>query len=132
MNSFGDLRKAVEQVTLVEDLRLGRVEVLGLGITKRPCPKTDDPSPPVRDGEGDPTSKTLPTSRRQQPGRIEDAPVEIQPPSRSYKPRNSPRWRVPQTEFYYSRMLYVAVFQVAAGPYGFLGFGLVEVLVVVE
>src|SRR5215217_1313818 len=64
-DSLEDLREPVEQIPLVEDLRLWRVEVLGLGVTERSRPEADDPSPPVRDGEGDPTGKTLPSTRRQ-------------------------------------------------------------------
>src|SRR5215216_5846648 len=61
---LGDLGEAVEEVPLVEYLRLGRVEVLGLGIAERPGPKTHDPAAPIRYRESDPASETLPTSRR--------------------------------------------------------------------
>jgi hypothetical protein len=130
-DSFGDLRDSVEQIPLVEDLRLGRVEVLGLGVTERPGPEADYPSPPVRDGEGDPTRKTLPTPRRKKPGRIENTPVEIQPPSSCHKSGYTARRRIPQTKFSYSRKLYMAVIQVAAGLLSFWGFGSEEVLVIV-
>src|SRR5215210_4035645 len=131
-NGFGDLREAVEQVPFVEDLRLRRVEVLGLGVAQRPCSEAHDPTPTVRDGEGDPTRETLPTPWRKEPGCIENVPVEIQPPSHRYKPRYTPWRSIPQTKFFYSRTLYVAVFQVAAGLICFWGFGLEQVLVIVD
>jgi hypothetical protein len=62
---LGDLREAVEQIPLVENVRLRGVEVLGLGVTQRPRPEAHDPPAPVGDREGDPPSKTLSSPRRQ-------------------------------------------------------------------
>src|SRR5215217_2998952 len=60
-----NLREAVEQITLVEDLRFGGVEVLGLDVSQRPRTEANDPTPPVRYRERDPTGKPLSSPPRQ-------------------------------------------------------------------
>src|SRR5919107_2136602 len=129
---FGDLRKAVEQVPLVEDIRLRRVQVLGLGVAQGPRPETDDPAAPVGDWEGDPTRETLPTARREQPRRIQGFPVEIEPSCYRKKPRRTSRRGIPQKEFFYSRTLHLAIFEVLSGVLCFGGLGGKEVLVIVN
>src|SRR5215211_3374144 len=65
--SLQDLGEAVEQVALVEDLRLGGVQVLGMIVTEGTGPEADDPAAPVGDREGDPASKTLPPRAERSP-----------------------------------------------------------------
>src|SRR5215218_1561511 len=130
--SLQDLGEAVEQVALVEDLRLGGVQVLGMIVTEGTGSEADDPAAPVGDREGDPASKTLPTPHRKKPRSFENLPLEPQLRRCLDKTRDTTGRSITQTEFFYSRNCDAAALQVVAGVLGSGGLGLQEVLVIVD
>jgi hypothetical protein len=124
--------RTVKQVALVEDLRLGGVQVLGVIVAKGTRPEADDPTAPVGDRKGDPASKTFPPSRRKKTRRTENLPVEPQLRRCLDNTRDTTGRSVPQTKFFDSRKRNSAAFQVVSGVFGFGRSGLQEVFVIVD